>query len=398
MSSPSGVGLPEALERAASALRADARDIRPANGDPVQLRRLLSDEAAVRVLRWLFENEPADAAQLAEAWTDDPELDPTPVLRVGEEGLSKAATKALRRARHRLRSRGVNVEEEQRGPFVATLGRAEGGFEAAAVTPIDPRGSRVVYLVEDNPAGGARIFEAVLDAERGVLAFEVYTATRGKARRFLREIVRRDSHPAVEAEPDSVRALIARSAGAQSAKRPPPRNFSEWRSRVTSAPEGARTPGEIAREALAPVDPAFGRRVVELLRARELGPWPPENRALQGTAEKIAELQKSELVVAASARREQAEGILEEAVGELYAEPFAGHCAGRFDEMAYVYWRSGREEDARACLAAADAFRGSAGESRPVARAMLEVLLTPVLGPLEEAGAVGKETSPIVRP
>jgi len=398
MSSPSGVGLPEALERAASALRADARDIRPANGDPVQLRRLLGDDAAVRVLRWLFEHEPADAAQLAEAWTDDPDLDPTPVLRVSEQGLSKAATKALRRARHRLRSRGVKVEEARRDPFVATLGRVEGGFEAAALTPIDPRGSRVVYLVEDNPAGGARIFEAVLDEERGVLAFEVYSATRGKARRFLREIARRDSHPAVEATPASVRALLARVAGVQSPKRPPPRSFTESRSRVATAPEGARTPGEIAREALGPAAPALGDRAAELLRAREVGPWPPENRALQATAEKIAELQKSELVVSPAVRREQADGIIDEALEELYAEPFAGCCADRFDEMAYVYWKSGRDDDARACLAAADAFRGSAGEHRPLARVMLEVLLSPVLGRLEDAAAIGKETSPIVRP
>ena len=41
MSAQSGVGLPEALERAASALPAEADAIRPANGDPAQLLDLL---------------------------------------------------------------------------------------------------------------------------------------------------------------------------------------------------------------------------------------------------------------------------------------------------------------------------------------------------------------------
>ena len=62
------LGLPEALERAASALPGDAGEIRPANGDPVQLRRSLDDEAACRVLSWLLRNEPASGGELASAW------------------------------------------------------------------------------------------------------------------------------------------------------------------------------------------------------------------------------------------------------------------------------------------------------------------------------------------
>jgi hypothetical protein len=166
---------------------------------------------------------------------------------------------------------------------------------------------------------------------------------------------------------------------------------------VAVAPEGALTPGEIARKALGSAAAAPGNRVTELIRTGEIGPWPPDNRALEATAEKIAEIHKSELVVSAAARREQADGVIDDSLGELYAEPFAGRCAERLDEMAYVYWKSGREEDAQACLAAADSFRAGADELRPLARAMLEVLLAPVLSQLEDA-AVGKEISPIVQP
>ena len=64
------VGLPEALERAASALPADADAIRPANGDPFQLLELLSGEAPGRVLAWLLEHESAAGVELAFAWAD----------------------------------------------------------------------------------------------------------------------------------------------------------------------------------------------------------------------------------------------------------------------------------------------------------------------------------------
>ena len=109
MSPPASVGLPEALERAATALPADSDGIRPANGDPRQLHRGLRPEAATRVLQWLLENEPIDGGCLANAWAEQPDLDPTPLLQVDEGRVSKVAKKALRRARHRLRSRGVAV-------------------------------------------------------------------------------------------------------------------------------------------------------------------------------------------------------------------------------------------------------------------------------------------------
>jgi len=394
MSAPPGVGLPEALECAASALPADADDIRPANGDPAQLHRRLGPEAAKRVLQWLLENEPAEGGQLANAWADDPDFDPAPLVQVDLNSLPKVAKKALRRARHRLRSRGVAVAETSAPAVVATIGRVEEELSAAALTPVDPRGARIAYLVGENPSGGARIFEVMFDEERGIVAFEVYGAARGKVRRFLRELTHRDRFPAVEAPPDAVRALIARVSGYQQPNRPAPRGFSEWRSRVSAAPEGTATPGALAREALGEVDPGEVERAAELVRQGELGPWPPESPALQAAAEKIAEIESSELVVSASARREQADRVIDETLGEIFVEPFVSHCAERFEEMGYVYWKWGREDGARACIAAADAFGSQAPAEQPLARTMLEVLLGPVLSRLEE----GKLDSLIAKP
>ena len=102
MSPPMDIGLPEALERAAIALSADADAIRPANGDPSQLIELLDVEGATRVLEWLLANEPSAGCELAEAWIDDSESSAEPVLRANPDGLPKSARKALRRARHRL--------------------------------------------------------------------------------------------------------------------------------------------------------------------------------------------------------------------------------------------------------------------------------------------------------
>src|SRR5262245_64085686 len=96
------VGLPEALERAASALPSDADAIRPANGDPGALLRALDAEAAARVLGWLLEFEPEAGSELAGAWDEEPDAASGPLLHVRSDALPKAGRKALSRALHRL--------------------------------------------------------------------------------------------------------------------------------------------------------------------------------------------------------------------------------------------------------------------------------------------------------
>ena len=388
MSPPNGVGLPEALERAASVLAADADAIRPANGDPAALLAELSSEAAVRVLHWLLENEPEDGAELADEWSEDPERGVAAVLAVGEAGLPKAGRKALRRIRHRLRSRGVEVPKEAPAPTVATLPRVEEDIDEAVLSALDPRGNRAAFLVTSHPSGGARVFELVLDEGQGILDCRVYSAGRSKVRQFLKEFEGQGS--AVRAPSDSVRASIARLARSQSASRPAPRIFSEWRSELTRAPEGTRTPGELARDALGVSDePALLRRAVELVREARIGPWPPPPEQLKELAEKLDELAEGAVIVSPAARRERADQMLGEALPGIYAAPHDACTASRLEETAYVFWQHGEEDDARACLAAAASFRGAEAGESPVARTMLEVVLEPALRKLEESGEDG---------
>jgi hypothetical protein len=384
MSPPRGVGLPEALERAASALPAEADAIRPANGDPTRLLDLLAADAAARVLRWLLDNEPADGADLVREWTDDPERGAQALLRVAEDGLPKTARKTLRRAHHRLRSQGLEVPQAAPEPTLAKLPPVEEALDQAIVAPLDPSGSRAVYLVASHPSGGARLFELLLDESRGVLECRVYSAGRGKIRRFLKEFGQGGPSAALEAPPAAVRALVSRVAARQPVDRPAPRAFTEWRAQVADAPEGERTPGELARAALGDEHDAGAlRRAAELVRKGEIGPWPTSTEGLAAVADRLGEVVRGAVIVSGAQRREQVERVLDDALRELFAEPFGEHTAARFEETAFVFWKREGEEHARACLAAACAFRQEDPASNPVARAMLEIVLAPVLQELE---------------
>ena len=387
MNSAKDIGLPEALERAAAALLDDADEIRPANGDPFALLSLLNPEASQRVLEWLLANEPLAGSELVEAWADAGGDAAALLTRIDGAGLPKEARKALRRAHHRMRSRGESIPDRVRQPIVASLPKVVDEIAISLVSGLDPRGTRMAYIVENDPSGGARLFAAAIDEDRGVRELEVFSAGRSKIKAFIRDCTRRDEYPAVEAPIEAVRALIARSAGAQPADQPAPRAFAEWRYRIANPAEGTSTPGELARAALTAdgtAEVGDVGRALALLRDQSIGPWPPSNATLSEIAHRLGEAAESLVVVSAAAKQEQVDQALDEAVDRVFEPGFAGSTANRFEETAYIFWRRGALEDARACLAAANAFRGSKAEYRELGRAMLEVVLAPVLESIEQ--------------
>jgi len=370
------MSLAGALERAASALEPDADAIRFANGDPDRLAASLDAEAAARVLAWLWSHEPGDGDALASAWSETEEGRER-LLALQEDALPKAARKGLRRIRHRLRARGVDVPRAAPTPTVATLPRVEDDLEAALVSPLDPYGARVVYLVEPAPSGGARLFEIVLDPERGITECAVYNAGRSGTRKFLREVQNRSRFAALPVPPVAARRLLARAAGAQPEERPLPRDFSEWRSRLTRTGPDARTPGEMARDALGTEGSVA--RAVELVREGRIGPWPPGEHVLRPLAERLQGLAAGPLVLSPAQRRERVDQVLGEALGEIYDAARQQGLRERLEESAFVLWKRGLEEEARACLAAARRFGDTAPADEPVARALLEAALAPLL-------------------
>jgi len=392
------VSLPDALEAAAEALRGDAEAIRPANGDPLRLLSSLDPDAAARVLGWVLAHRPDEGAELAEAWgREEPGRE---ILQTLDEGsLPKPSRKLLRRVRHRLRSQGVAIAEKAPEPLVSSLPTIADEISGGYVSPIDPSGTRIVYLLESNPSGGARLFEVVIDDQLGVVDCAVYSSGRSKMRRFLREVTGREHFAAAEAPPDSVRALIARAAAAQAADRSLPPSFVEWRSRLTDVEEGTPTPGDLVRRALGegPDRPDL-QPAVELVEQGRVGPWPPSQNALEGLTERIENTISSPLIVSGSTRREQVEVVIREFQEEIATDGGAAHQAHRFREAAYVLWKGGDEEAARACLAAALAFESSPIGENPLARAMLEIPLAPVLEKITGEGEESKEPSLLVTP
>jgi len=381
------MSLADALERGASALAPHAEAIRDANGDPERLLETLAPGAASELLGWLLANEPAAGEELALAWSEVA-AGVEPIARLEGAPLPKPGGKIVRKALHRLRSRGVALAERPSEPVVARPRAVSDDFEAALVSPLDRRGARMAYLVEPHPAGGARMYEAVLDDVRGIVDFRVYSAGRSRVRSFLKSAVdsRGDSGASalLDVTTSELRALIARAAKRQPAGHPVPSAFIEHRSQLGLAGH-ATTPGDRARSELAGLDagPAI-EAVAARVRDAALGPWPPGEGALRRIAERVRDRVGPDAGLEGEAREEAVRGLAAEIARDVFAVPgdgFASATASRLCETAFVLRARGLESEARELVAAAGALESGAADSA-LARAFVELWIAPLAASL----------------
>lgn len=375
------MSLPECLERAASELSDLADQIRPANGDPRRLLELLRAGDAARVLAWILAKDEDAANELLEAWGELPEG--TAVLvAVPESEIPKTGRKQLRRALHRLRAQGVAIaepESQTETPAPRRVGAVSDRWQAAHISAPDFRGTRMGYLVDSHPAGGARLFEIRFDPARGILDFKLYNAGRSKVRGFLKSLVAGTNQRLFEVDQEALCALVRRASLVQPADRALPTFFVEWRSRLFSeALEKEATPGERAREALgSAADPAASLAAVEeSIRSGRIGPWPP---ATAWVGERMDRAQKAIGELAGDARGSAIESWVGEVSGELAGETDPAGLAEQLAEWAWIEWQREDPDRARALLAVSTELMGAKGAN--VNRALAGVRVEALFGP-----------------
>lgn len=398
------MSLPESLERAATALPALGDRIRPANGDPFRLLELLEPADAASVLGWVVADDERAGEELLDAFAEQPK-GALAIAAVREEALPKPARKALRRALHRLRAQGVVVEAPAASsaarafasgaasgassagtPAIPSAAlRASDRFRAAHVSAPDFRGTRMAYLVDDHPSGGARLFEIRFDPARGILDFKLYNAGRSKVRGFLKSLVEGTKQRLFEVDHDAVCALVRRASRSQPADRPLPTFFVEWRSRLFGeALDAAATPGAIARREVGRAEDAEKSlvQVSDSIREGRIGPWPPSTVFLSESMERgrtaVAGLE-------GAARATELARFLDQMTEELAQVPGSEQWTDALEEWAWVEWQRAELESARALLAVAAELAGQRGAEvrRTLARARAEALFGPFIEALK---------------
>lgn len=387
------MSLPESLERAATQLPNLADQIRPANGDPDQLLGSLDPSEAKQLLVWVLAHEFDSAQELVDTWGEW-EKGADVLLTVSDaaladEGVSKPGRKVIRKAHHRLRSRGIEVKAETASPSPPRRAASvEDPFEAAHLSAPDFRGAQIGYLADRHPAGGARLFEIRFDDARGIVDFRVYNAGRSKVRGFLRSLSAAEAQRLFDVPRVALCALIRRASLAQPADRPLPGGFMEWRGRIfNESLEEEPTPGGLVRAeveksgALPEVDASVEALIAAIMDGAA-GPWPP---ASSWVSERMDEGRERVVGLEGGALEAGVDEWITEVAGALGAGEDSGLLARRLEELAWVRRQTDGIGDAATLIVAADAIVADEALRLRLAKARVESLFAPFLGELRTA-------------
>ena len=294
--------------------------------------------------------------------------DALPVLRRLEECVpDKQVRKVIRRSLHRLKTRGIEVGEGSRGERRSLLTPIAERAEQGVVTPPDPRGRQALFLLVA-VRGGTRIYEILLSDVEGVLHLERLEVGRREARSFLDRLQAQQQGWVLRVEGAVVRGLVRRVQGARAGA--PASGVDPHLLAELLAGESAATPGEQVRSKLSAAAARMGQVEAEtILRRRTeagaLPAWPFAGEAVDEAARKIADLERSQLVLSAVQKRERVHQVLSGAAEHVLDETATERVAQRLEEAAAGLLEGGDEEGAAAAVHMAQIIRE--------ARAPLEV-------------------------
>lgn len=262
--------------------------------------------------------------------------------------------KQVRRAIHRLRSRGADVAP-QAAPRSSVLRPLPQARVRAVASAIDPAGARIVWLATER-SGGAELCEILVSDQAGVLRVERMSGRRRDVERFLSDLLAQRKLEAAEVDPDAARAWLRHCERAKSATA-----AGVDPALVRELVRGAEspTPGEQVRARLAPL--ASLAESESWLRARleagGLAAWLLTGPAIDEAVARLEDIERSPLVLSGLAERDRREQPLAAAAASVLGAEARERIARRLDETAALLDARGERSGASACLRVADAVR-----------------------------------------
>jgi hypothetical protein len=274
-----------------------------------------------------------------------------------ESRATGALRREIRRAIYRLRQLGVEVREPEAERRTAPVGATEAGL-TALMSPIDPEGAQVVWMVKARSSGGVVRLWGLVSETQGLAGVQSHALTRREVNSQQTEL---EEHAGVKLI--DIEAQLADFILCDAYRRTPEPNrlnvgtFYALRAEVTGAPPPTHLShpiySEFAKEAAE--EPS-----IDLLKEPEVQAFRIPVGELEPYLEEVNRVQESVLVVSRSSQEDRIMGAVEKAIGELLSGARADRLRRRLEDTGLYLAKTGRRAQAGWAASAAAKIRDGA--------------------------------------
>ncbi|OGP52951.1 MAG: hypothetical protein A2Y65_05245 [Deltaproteobacteria bacterium RBG_13_52_11] len=315
----------------------------------------------------------------------------------------KKALKAVKRTLYRLRQKGVQWERKtsHERPI---LRLPQPGAPQGYVGAMDSQGSRVIIIARPRPHGGARVYFSIVSDLEGVQRLEVIDLTKKGLKELIDESLASDEFPVVEA-PGGYSAHVLREAAACSQRhgKPLPLRYEDVEKGLSDVPWDGQVPliyQYINEEALEGQERSLKESGV-LHKIVPFSSWFLKPEDVRQYAEAIKEAQESHIILALQQKDARLSAIYRDALQGLFTEEQRLLWKRRLEEMAYILWKMGKEQEARMAVSAAIDLKSPLSPIEPnpfIWNLLLKSLSGGVLGTTRGEEGRGERSSLIITP
>jgi len=353
------------------------------------------------LLPWL-EKDPQTGGQLAESLVTLTDPLTVKILRRMSEAIpDKKVRKMIKRSLYRLKSKGIAVEEVSSGQERSILRPLQGESKEGFASGIDFMGYRVLWLILPHPGRGLGVLHGVVSDQEGIVDFSQEEMARKEFRTFFKGVKEKNPFPIVEIEPSYVAYLFTQAYQSNLEKKgASPQSYLQAKSEIEKIKKDYAKPliySYLQAEDIAGDDRLFGKGA-DLLNADVFSSWRIEEERIGPYAEEVREAEESKIVLHPGQKEMRFQGIYQKALTELFSGQGRFLYQRRLEEMAYVLFKLGKEEEAKISLSVAMDLGKPLNPIQP-SPFLFQLVTKSILGLLTEAKEKkSKEVSLILKP
>ncbi len=270
----------------------------------------------------------------------------------GKGAADRNSEKILRRAAHRLRSRGTEVPDwEEKGESVLRPAPKEEPLALATIP--DGEGKQAIFIYLPLESGFVHVGQAIMDEGKGIEEYQGAESARSNARALLKRIRSEERIKLFEMPLEHAAWLLESAAELTSRNNvSTSQDYAKIKTFLAEAADSYQPP-EPDSLIEGEVGPKDALESAGLLERYTMQSWAPDDDSMKLCRSKLDAALTSSLVITESQRREQVEKAFHDSA-RAYLESEAGrNFAGRLKEAARLLAWNNETDSTRQAIAAA---------------------------------------------